>query len=67
MSKFEAFCDVLKSDGGPAIIGVGAVGVIVGGYYLSKCGYKAEVKNGDKCISLAPPEKESGSDSKADS
>ena len=44
MSKFESICDVMKSDGGPVIAGVGVITVLVGGYYLTKRGYKGEVK-----------------------
>lgn len=54
MSKFESICDVMKSDSGPVIAGVGAITVLVGGYYLSKRGYKGEVKKGDITVSLAP-------------
>jgi len=54
MSKFEAICDVMKSDGGPAIVGVGAITLLVGGYYLAKGNYHAEVKKGDISAALAP-------------
>ena len=54
MSKFESFCDVMKSDGGPVIAGVGAITVLVGGYYLSKRGYKGELKKGETTITVAP-------------
>ena len=47
MSKFEAICDVMKSDGGPVIAGVGAITLLVGGYYATKRNYKAEVRKGD--------------------
>ena len=54
MSKFESICDVMKSDGGPVIAGVGAITVLVGGYYLTKRGYKGELKKGETTASLAP-------------
>ena len=54
MSKFESICDVMKSDGGPVIAGVGAITILVGGYYLSKRGYKGEVKKGEITVSLTP-------------
>lgn len=54
MSKLEAICDVMKSDGGPVIAGVGAITVLVGGYYLTKRGYKGELKKGETTASLAP-------------
>ena len=54
MSKFEAICDVMKSDGGPAIVGVGAITLLVGSYYMTKRNYKAEVQKGDVSASLAP-------------
>lgn len=54
MSKFEAICDVLKSDGGPVIFGTGAITLLVGGYYLAKGKYRAEVKKGDASAALAP-------------
>ena len=54
MSKFESICDVMKSDGGPVIAGVGAITVLVGGDYLTKRGYKGEVKKGDTTVSLTP-------------
>lgn len=54
MSKFEAICDVMKSDGGPAIAGVGAITLLVGGYYLAKRNYRAEVKKGDASVALSP-------------
>jgi len=54
MSKFESICDVMKSDGGPVIAGVGAITVLVGGYYLTKRGYKGEVKKGEITGSLGP-------------
>lgn len=54
MSKFEAICDVMKSDGGPVIVGVGAITLLVGGYYVTKRNYKAEVQKGDVSASLSP-------------
>lgn len=54
MSKFETFCDVLKSDGGPVIFGTGAITLLVGGYYLVKGKYHAEIKNCDASATLAP-------------
>ena len=54
MSKFEAFCDVMKSDGGPVIAGVSAITLLVGGYYVTKRNYKAEVQKGDASASLSP-------------
>ncbi len=54
MSKFESMCDVMKSDGGPVIAGIGAITVLVGGYYLSKRGYKGELKKGETTVSLTP-------------
>ncbi len=54
MSKFETICDVMKSDGGPAIAGVGAITLLVGGYYLTKGNYRAEVKKGDASATLTP-------------
>ena len=54
MSKFESICDVMKSDGGPVIAGVGAITVLVGGYCLTKRGYKGELKKGETTSSLAP-------------
>ena len=54
MSKLEAICEIMKSDGGPVIAGVGAITVLVGGYYLTKRGYKGEVKRGDITVSLSP-------------
>ena len=54
MSKFESICDVMKSDGGPVIAGVGTITVLVGGYYLTKRGYKCEVKKGETTITVAP-------------
>ena len=56
MSKFESMCDVMKSDGGVAIAGIAGIGIIAGSYYLSKHGYKAEVKRGDNSVTLSPPE-----------
>ncbi len=54
MNKFEAICDVLKSDGGPVIFGTGAITLLVGGYYLVKGNYHAEVKKGDASATFAP-------------
>lgn len=54
MSKFEAICDVMKSDGGPVIAGVGAITLLVGGYYATKRNYKAKVRKGDASVSFSP-------------
>ena len=54
MSKFEAICDVMKSDGGPVIAGVGAITLLVGGYYATKRNYMAEVRKGDASVSFSP-------------
>ena len=59
MGKLETLCDVMKSDSGPAIAGIGAVAFMVGGYYFSRRGYKAEVKKGDSTVTISPQVPES--------
>ena len=59
MSKFESMCDVLRSDGGVAIAGITGIGLIAGGYYFSKRGYKADVKNAENSVTFAPAQNES--------
>ena len=54
MSKFEAMCEVMKSENGPVIAGIGGIVLLVGGYYLTRNRYSAEYKNGDKSVSVTP-------------
>lgn len=54
MSKFEAICDLMKSENGPVIAGVGGIVLLVGGHYVVNNKYKAEMKKGESSITLAP-------------
>ena len=58
MSKLETICDVMKGDGGVAIAGIAGIGFIATSYYFGKRGYKADVKSGDKSVTLTPPVQE---------
>ena len=42
MMNFEHIADVLKSDNGPVIAGLGAVVLLVGGHYVTKSRYRVE-------------------------
>ncbi len=44
MMNFEHIADVLKSDNGPVIAGLGAVVLLVGGHYVTKSRYRVEAK-----------------------
>lgn len=44
MMNFESIADVLKSDNGPVIAGLGAVVLLVGGHYVTKSQYRVEAK-----------------------
>ena len=44
MMNFDSIADVLKSDNGPVIAGLGAVVLLVGGHYVTKSRYRVEAK-----------------------
>ena len=44
MMNLEHIADVLKSDNGPVIAGLGAVVLLVGGHYVTKSRYRVEAK-----------------------
>ncbi len=44
MMNFEHIADVLKSDNGPVIAGLGAVVLLVGGHCVTKSRYRVEAK-----------------------
>ena len=44
MMNFDSITDVLKSDNGPVIAGLGAVVLLVGGHYVTKSRYRVEAK-----------------------
>ena len=44
MMNFESIADVMKSDNGPVIAGLGAVVLLVGGHCVTKSRYRVEAK-----------------------
>ena len=44
MINLESIADVMKSDNGPVIAGLGAVVLLVGGHYVTKSRYWVEAK-----------------------
>ena len=44
MMNFEHIADVLKSDNGPVIAGLGAVVLLVGGHCVTESRYRVEAK-----------------------
>ena len=44
MMNLESIADVLKSDNGPVIAGIGAVVLLVGSHYVTKSRYRVEAK-----------------------
>ena len=44
MINLESITDVMKSDNGPVIAGLGAVVLLVGGHYVTKSRYRVEAK-----------------------
>ena len=67
MMNFDSIADVLKSDNGPVIAGLGAVVLLVGGHYVTKSRYRVEAKKESfKMEPAAEQAKEPNSDTQAD-
>lgn len=54
MNKGELISNVLTSKAGPIIAGIGAITILVGGYYVMQENYSITWKNGEKSLTFAP-------------